>query len=780
MLTLILSKDLKLRFISPDASVSFRPHPAHLDQPIEAAGGLMAVDPGLSLECRAVLRGKPATMREIKPFGGDGYLRRIMLRAASDGQAEELVINYESSVSAQEMELKQVRKQFADALEAVESPLAYYDKYGCLVHYNQAYAQLHDSSDGEIIAGMRFEEIIRRDLRSGLIAVPAAQHEQWLRNRLAQWEHHMFTDEVRLGDGRWFRVTERAVADGARIHMLVDITDLKAAQVSVQQVISGAQAASWNLDLETGQGDVNDRWAEMLGLDKESVASIGFEGWRKLVHPEDLAEAEAGFVQCLEGSAARFEVAYRLRHQLGHWVWVMGRGGVSSRHADGRPHRISGVLLDISRQKQLEAQLAMQAAAITATEEGVAITDEAGTILYANPAHATMFGHKEPAALIGQPWYALYSPKVAAELAAKAFPALRDQGHWRGRAEALRVDGKTFEQELSLTEIPGGKIVCVNRDVTARSAIERERIQIRDRIELAQRQEIVNLLAAGLTHDLTNLIAIISYFSDSYHEETKGRRAHALKNIHATAQQAFALLAPIQSLGTGTRAAEETDLTKLLDEAAGILTLGACHDVNIKVDRPDAPIVAEVDPLQVMQVLLNLGLNGRDALDNGEKEIVLSVSCSDTIPPTADIELGKLPDEPYALFRVRDTGTGIKPEVRSRLWEPHFTTKGNMGMGLGLPVIAEIVRQVGGTIALETEPNVGTTFYVAWPLTPLASEARTAPKARGGSDACMSDVPTGGRVFLEGHQQAPSEDLCEGLDTNPEIADPLQYPFERA
>lgn len=70
MLTLILSKDLKLRFISPDATASFRPYPVHLDLPIEAAEGLMAVDPGLSLDCRPVLRSGPAVAREINPSGG--------------------------------------------------------------------------------------------------------------------------------------------------------------------------------------------------------------------------------------------------------------------------------------------------------------------------------------------------------------------------------------------------------------------------------------------------------------------------------------------------------------------------------------------------------------------------------------------------------------------------------------------------------------------------------------------------------------------------------------
>lgn len=716
MLTLILSNDLNLRFISPDATASFRPHPAHLDLPIEAAAGLMAVDPGLSLDCQSVLRGGPAVVRELTPSGGDGYLRRIMLRAACDGQAEELIVNYEPSMSAQRFELTQVRKHLADALDSVQDPFAYYDKYDCLVHFNQAYSRLNGSSEGEIIAGMHFEEILRRDLRNGLIDIPVEQHEQWLRNRLAQRERQVFEEEMRFSDGRWFRVTERSTAGGSRVHMLVDITDLKTAQVALQQVISGAQAATWTVSLETGESDVNDRWIEMMGFDRQAVASLGFEGWRSLVHPEDVATAEAAFLQCAEETAATFEVEYRLRHRLGHWIWVMGRGGVSDHHADGRPARISGVLLDISRQKRLEAELAMQSAAITATEEGVTITDEAGTILYTNPAHAAMFGHGEPVRLIGQPWQSLYSHQVAARLTAEVFPSLRDQGYWTGQAEALRADGGTFEQELSLTEMPDGKIVCVNRDVTARNAIERERLQIRDRIELAQRQEIVNLLAAGLTHDLTNLIMIISHFSDPALEKAEVRLPQALKNIHATARQAVSLLEPIRSLGTGNRKAEATDLADLLNEAAGILKLGASHDLKITVDLPDEPIVAAVDPLKLMQVLLNLGLNGRDALGDGEQEITLSLSRGDTVPRTADIEVGEIPKAPYALFRISDTGTGITPEIRARLWEPHFTTKGSMGTGLGLPVIAEIVRVTGGAIALETTPGAGSSFYVAWPL----------------------------------------------------------------
>ena len=685
----------------------------------------MAVDPGLSLDCRSVLRGGPAVAREINPSGGDGYLRRIMLRAAGDGQAEELIVNYEPSMFAQRLELTEVRKHLADALGLVQDPFAYYDKYDCLVHFNEAYARLHCSSEGEIIAGMRFAEILRRDLRNGLIDIPVAQHEQWLRTRLAQRERQTFEEEMRISDGRWFRVTERSSAGGSRVHVLVDITSLKTAQVALQQVISGAQAATWTVNLETGESDVNDRWVEMLGLDRQAVTALGFEGWRKLVHPDDVAEAEAGFLQCAEGSTTSFEVEYRLRHRLGHWVWVMGRGGVSDWHPDGRPRKLSGVLLDISRQKLLETELAMRAAAITATEDGITITDEAGTILYTNPAHAAMFGHDDLESLIGQPWHSLYAAQVAAKLAAEAFPRLRDQGYWAGQAEALRRDGGTFEQELSLTEMPDGKIICVNRDVSTRNAIVRERLQIRDRIELAQRQEIINLLAAGLTHDLANLIALIAHYSDPVLEEAGFERHHILKTIHTAARQAASLLEPLGFLDTEKREIEQIDLANLLNEATGILKLGASHNLKIKVDFPDEPIITTVDPLKLMQVLLNLGLNGRDALGDGEQEISLSLSLSDAIPQTANLEVGAIPDKPFALFSISDTGTGIMPEVRDRLWEPYFTTKGNMGTGLGLPVIAEIVRETGGAIALETTPGVGTSFYVAWPVNePVPEEAK--------------------------------------------------------
>ena len=81
------------------------------------------------------------------------------------------------------------------------------------------------------------------------------------------------------------------------------------------------------------------------------------------------------------------------------------------------------------------------------------------------------------------------------------------------------------------------------------------------------------------------------------------------------------------------------------------------------------------------------------------------------------MDVGQVPDAPFAHFIISDTGPGIKAEIREKIWTPYFTTKGGQGTGLGLALIAEIVRDVGGGIALQTMPRRGATFPIFWPLT---------------------------------------------------------------
>jgi len=700
MLILVLSEKLELRFVSSDSTASFHPHPDNVGQPLESALGLIVFDPGLPLECRALLKGTATSPHIIGECEVMGFTRRIFFRKSTNDGCNELIVTYQAGELAPRLQLDRVRTQLVAALDAIEDPVAYFDSQDRLVMCNRSYEKLHSGPEGQIMTGMSFEDILRIDLRNDVLGLPKAQHEEWLQQRLAQRGQPTFEREMQIRDGRFFRVTERATSEGGRVHVLIDITRLKSSQGELLNVVAGSRVGTWTLDLGSGEGRVNQRWAEMLGIDIDTLGPVRFEDWRELVHPDDLEIAEAGMLNCITGVSTSFEVEYRMQHRLGHWVWLMGRGGVSGLDVVGQPQQISGVVLDITRRKDLEAELAMRAMAIAITEEGITITDPKGIILYTNRAHAEMFAQTDAEAMVGQTWYSLYSPQAAAA----------------GRAEALRADGLSFEQNLSLTEMPDGKIICVSRDKSIHNNIERVRLELRDSVQKAQRQEIVNLLAAGLSHDVTNIVSLISHLSDPVFVELDIERENPLEKIHVAARQVLALMDPIRNVGRQREERQELDLGLLVREAADVLRLGAPYSLDIRTNLPSKPVIATVDQMQFMQVLLNLGLNARDALDDGPQTIEIAMSLGTELPDSATLEVGRIPKGRHAIIMVRDTGTGISPAVRSRLWEPYFTTKEVRGTGLGLPVIAEIVRDAGGGIALETVLGKGSIFYVAWPL----------------------------------------------------------------
>lgn len=716
MLVLTLSRELILSFVFPGATAPFRPDATLIGKPIAQAQPLLDADPGLPEACRQILQGATISPLEIALTPNETYRRSIAPRLGDDGQAAEITVIYEPGDLAPYAELARMRVRLAQAMEAQFDAIAYFDADDRLTMCNATYANMHPGPDGPLTAGMSFEEILRRNLCHGGIDLPQGQQEAWLTQRLAERKIPYLTRELRQKDGRWFRLIDRQTLTGGRMNVLMDITDLKALEERFHNVITGTNIGTWSIDVETWIADYDDRAAAMLGYDKSELSLLTPADWRAMVHPDDLGPVEAHTAACLSGETDGYHAEYRMRHRDGSWVWLQSRGGLSSRHPDGRPKTFSGIQIDITRQKATEADLGLYAAAIKAASDGVTITDADGMILAANPAAAHMLGYRDPCVLIGRIWTDFLTPNAVATIRHHVRETLYPKGTWLGPANALRADGSLLEQELSLTKMPDGRIVCISRDVGARNAIERDRLDLRETVNRAHRQEIVNLLAAGLTHDLSNLVTLISHLSDPMLKGFTQDKPAVMEEIHGAARQMVALLEPIRHLGRRQPKRESTDLGALLTEAAGILHLGAPNDLAVLTHVPKDPITAKVDPMELMQVLLNLGLNARDALGHGPQQIDLILNLAHALPPEAKLETGVVPDAPFALFSISDTGPGIPPNVRARIWEPFFTTKKLRGTGLGLFVVADIVRAAGGAIALTTEQGKGTTFFIAWPL----------------------------------------------------------------
>jgi diguanylate cyclase (GGDEF)-like protein/PAS domain S-box-containing protein len=127
---------------------------------------------------------------------------------------------------------------------------------------------------------------------------------------------------------------------------------------------------------------------------------------------------------------------------------------------------------DVTTRRAEERERQRLATVVAITPDGVGVTDADGRFEYLNEAHAIIYGYGAPEALLGQPWTALHPGEEATRLTRLAATALRGGGHWHGEAEGRRADGTCFPQELTLTQLPTGGLVCVVRDVTERKAQE--------------------------------------------------------------------------------------------------------------------------------------------------------------------------------------------------------------------------------------------------------------------------------------------------------------------
>jgi PAS domain S-box-containing protein len=457
--------------------------------------------------------------------------------------------------------------------------------------------------------------------------------------------------------------------------------------------------------------------------------------------------------------------------KAGHEIPVELSLGMWPAEGENEPEGFAAIIRDVSARKALEAQraatearLAQQIAAIEASDDGIAVTDAEGRFIFMNRGHATMFGYPDAESLIGQSWSVLYDEDNARHIADVAMPTLAETGRWRGEVQGCSADGSAVEQEVSLSLSADGGIVCVTRDIGGRLALEREKARLREQLMLAQRQEAVGQLASGIAHDFNNLIAAIAGTASLLEGVADDHvRRHALR-IQSAAQTATGLVDKLLALGRRTPDLKPVDLRAILSSVRDLVA-PSLPDVlhRIELDLPAAPVLARADATEVMQVILNLALNARDALPGGkEGQIALSLQDAEGQMPVGAVLVGSLPSGPAALIRVSDTGCGIAPGDFNQVFEPFYTRKGDAGTGLGLAVVAGIVADAGGAIGLSSQPGGGTLFEVWWPLQTVTSAFPQMSIA----EAADTDVLAGKAVLV--------------VDDNPAVVDTLVAMLEQA
>jgi two-component system, cell cycle sensor histidine kinase and response regulator CckA len=238
--------------------------------------------------------------------------------------------------------------------------------------------------------------------------------------------------------------------------------------------------------------------------------------------------------------------------------------------------------------------------------------------------------------------------------------------------------------------------------------------QIQDAVYQAQKRQVIGSLAAGIAHDFNNILtAVIANIDLVFGEESLSAQARMfLQRAQASARRGAEINGKLLAFSrhAETRRAP-LDLVKLAEEALFILRRGLEKRIEIKFTPPAGLWQILADPSQIVQVLMNLCLNARDAMPRGG---TLTVEMANTTFAAASVA----PRHPGEFVRVSvsDTGTGMPPEVLKRLFEPYFTTKEyGKGAGLSLSIAAHVLAEHGGWMEAESVLGQGSRFHVFLP-----------------------------------------------------------------
>jgi PAS domain S-box-containing protein len=358
----------------------------------------------------------------------------------------------------------------------------------------------------------------------------------------------------------------------------------------------------------------------------------------------------------------------------------------------------------------------------------------------ANAAAEKLFGVPVASELVGLPLSELVP--ISSEVAAL-------DGGGVEPLEVQRRDGTTVPVEAAPIAIPlegGGSVLhVVLRDLSEERRAAAERQHLEEQVRESQKIESLGTLAGGIAHDFNNLLTVIGSNTELLLEQSTVRTVEhrSLETIRDAANRARDLVRQILTFSRRSPRAQSTvSLNRLIRDLEALLRPTLPSTISFDVRLPAEPLAVVGDLTQLQQMLLNLCVNAEYAMRDRGGNLTLAleelVVGTDGREGHAVLHTGR-----YARLIVEDTGVGITPEVQARIFEPFFTTKPvGEGTGLGLSVLHGIVLSHHGSVAVSSEPGLGTLIEVLLPISDSpVREERPSPSPS------VPDVP-GARVLL--------------------------------
>ena len=276
----------------------------------------------------------------------------------------------------------------------------------------------------------------------------------------------------------------------------------------------------------------------------------------------------------------------------------------------------------------------------------------------------------------------------------------------RGKATDKDPEGRTLRMVGTLT------------DISERKQAEDERKKMQAQLQQAQKMETIGTLAGGIAHDFNNILAVILGYAEMVRESLPAGSmvANDIDQVVKASHRAKELVKQILAFSRQ----DETERIPLqpsfiIKEASKMLRSSLPVTIDIRMDiDPDSGLVM-ADPTQIHQILMNLCTNAYHAMEETGGELCISLKREN--PSLEDFANERhLQTGDFLRLSIADTGSGIAPEIRERIFEPYFTTKEvGKGTGMGLSIIHGIVKSYGGLVSCHSQPGQGTVFHVYLP-----------------------------------------------------------------
>ncbi len=561
------------------------------------------------------------------------------------------------------------------------------------------------------------------------------------------------------------------------VHVARDITERKKDEDAIRASEALFRAVYENagvgIALADGQGrwiGFNCRFEEIVGYRQEELIRNRITD---ITHPEDRLKTWESIQAIRKGMKDSYRLEKRYIRKDGTVVWV-DASVAAIRDPQGRLETLVGAIVDISQSKKAEEALRRRlrieelvsricARFVLCPDTGAAIRaclEDLGRLAQADRVILALFkddaeriesayswgldigteGAEALEFLAAHPWKECLDrgeavclkdlPLLAAAdpLAAQRLESLDVRSLL---ALPLRMDGRTSGaialgnlREESLWTGEEQKLLAVQADVIA-GALERERAArekqlLAEQLRQAQKMEALGRMAGGVAHDFNNALTVINGYADLCLAQADGNAAlrPALVEIRRAAERAAVLTRQLLAFSRRQPLdSKVVDLNEVLANLQGLLGHVLGEDIRLLLLPAPHPAWVRIDRPLWEQAILNLAINARDAMPSGGT-LALEISDDplDTSTDGTQCQWDPPPGGPCVVLSVRDTGTGMPPEICKRIFEPFFTTKeSGRGTGLGLAMVFGTVRQSGGQIRVQSAPGQGTCFTILLP-----------------------------------------------------------------